>query len=87
MNEKVLTTDQITPRPSDYETVERIRRTHRSAQPNPAENPAWANAHRDCGVLLAEIERLQKLYESAVRGRAEFRKLVREMRDRIEAIP
>lgn len=46
---------------SAYETVDRIRRTHRHAQPNPAENPAWANCHMDCGILLAEIDRLHKL--------------------------
>lgn len=34
-----------------------------------------------------EIERLQAMYLSAVRGRAEFRKLVQEMRSRIEEIP
>ena len=43
---------------SPYETVERVRASVRSARPNPAENPAWANCHLDCKVLLAEIDRL-----------------------------
>jgi len=42
-----------------YETVDRIRNSHRHAKPNPAENPAWANCHMDCGILLAEIEHLK----------------------------
>jgi hypothetical protein len=50
-----------------------------------------ANRDRDVDLLLIEaadeIERLQAMYLSAVRGRAEFRKLVREMRERVEAIP
>lgn len=47
-------------RESSYETVDRIRRSHRSARPNPAENPAWANCHMDCGILLQKIEELEK---------------------------
>ena len=34
-----------------------------------------------------EIERWQKLYESAVRGRQEFRQLCREMLTRVEKLP
>lgn len=41
--------------------LEQIRLAHQSARPNAAENPAWANCHADCGVLLAEIERLQAM--------------------------
>lgn len=52
---------------SQYETVDRIRRSHRAARPNPAENPAWANCHMDCGVLLAEIDRLREALEE-IRG-------------------
>lgn len=44
-----------------YETVERIRRTHFHARPNPSENPSWANCHMDCGVLLEEIDRLKRV--------------------------
>lgn len=51
---------------SAYETVERISRTYRSARPNPAENPAWANCHMDCGILLAEIERLTREREQLI---------------------
>jgi len=50
---------------SGYETVDRIRRSHRAARPNPAENPAWANCHMDCGILLEEIEALR---EKIVKG-------------------
>jgi hypothetical protein len=46
---------------SSYETVERIRNSVRHARPNPSENPAWANCHLDCQVLLAEIERLRAI--------------------------
>lgn len=52
---ELLTADRV----SGYETVERIQRSHRHARPNPAENPAWANCHMDCGILLNEIERLR----------------------------
>lgn len=41
------------------ERIEQIRRAHKSARPNAATNPAWANCHHDCGVLLAEIDRLK----------------------------
>jgi hypothetical protein len=44
---------------SSYETVDRIRRSHRSARPNPAANPAWANCHLDCGLLLERISKLE----------------------------
>jgi len=40
-------------------SVDQIKRAHASARPK-AENPAWMNCHHDCGVLLAEIERLQR---------------------------
>src|SRR5579859_4202531 len=40
---------------SGYESVDRIRRSHRYARPNPSENPAWANCHMDCGILLERI--------------------------------
>jgi hypothetical protein len=50
-----------------------------------------ANRDRDVDLLLIEaadeIERWQKLYEMAVRGRQEFRQLCREMRERLEKIP
>lgn len=50
--------------------VEQIRRAHKSAKPNSAANPAWANCHHDCGVLLAEIDRLvAALDEICVKGR------------------
>lgn len=39
--------------------IEQIRRAHASARPNPAANPAWANAENDIGILLAEIDRLR----------------------------
>lgn len=39
--------------------IEQIRRAHASARPN-TQNPAWMNCHHDCGVLLAEIERLRR---------------------------
>ena len=45
---------------SNYETVERIRVSHRHARPDVAENPAWANCHKDCGILLTEIDRLER---------------------------
>lgn len=48
---------------SGYETVDRIRRSHLSARPNPSANPAWANCHMNCGVLLAQIERLTEALE------------------------
>jgi len=47
-------------------TIERIRLTHRAARPDPTQNPAWANCHLDCGVLLAEIARLQVALEPTV---------------------
>ncbi len=37
--------------------IEQICRAHASARPKPS-NLAWSNCHHDCGVLLAEIERL-----------------------------
>ncbi len=37
--------------------IDQIRRAHKSVQPKPS-NPAFLNCHHDCGVLLAEIERL-----------------------------
>ncbi len=38
--------------------IEQIRRAHKSARPKPA-NPAWCHTHRDCGILLEEIDRLR----------------------------
>jgi len=39
--------------------IDRIRRAHAEAQPDATHNPAWANCHRDCGILLEEIKTLQ----------------------------
>lgn len=38
--------------------IKQIRRAHNSARPK-ADNPAWCNTHRDLGVALNEIERLE----------------------------
>lgn len=43
--------------------VEQIRAAHIAARPNAAVNPAWANAERDIGVLLAEMTRLRTALE------------------------
>lgn len=40
----------------DKKAVEQIQRAHRKATPKPEVNPAWANAERDIGVLLAYID-------------------------------
>lgn len=43
--------------------IEQIRRAHASAEPKQS-NPAWVNCHRDCGVLLAEIERMRPYFDA-----------------------
>lgn len=47
--------------------VDQIRRAHESAKPDPTVNPAWANAENDIGALLAEIDRLNGVTQSAYR--------------------
>lgn len=54
--------------PTSNELIEQIRRAHASACPKPTENPAWTNCHVDCGILLAELDRLRA-------ENARFRKL------------
>ena len=39
--------------------IAQIQAAHQSARPNPAANPAWANAEHDIGVLLALITTLK----------------------------
>lgn len=62
--------------------VDQIRAAHLAARPDPAANPAWANAEHDIGVLLAEIERLnaENAYASSQaeieRARAYLRNLL-----------
>ena len=80
---------------SGYESVERIRRSHRNARPDAAENPAWANCHLDCGVLLTEIERLRAELAAATQRadhwydvateRDQFRLQAEAERDRLRA--
>jgi hypothetical protein len=45
---------------TDVDRIEQIRRAHKSARPNPAANPAWANAENDIGVLLDRIDELER---------------------------
>ncbi len=40
--------------------IESIRRAHEAARPDPTANPAWFHCERDIGVLLAEIDRLNR---------------------------
>ena len=42
--------------------IDQIKRAHKSAQPK-RENPAWCNTHRDLGVVLDELERLEALID------------------------
>ena len=52
-------------RKKDATAVEQIRQAHRSAHPG-NHNPAWLNSHKDCGVLLAEIDRLRAVNKGLV---------------------
>lgn len=45
--------------------IAQIRAAHQSARPNPAVNPAWANAEHDIGVLLATITTLERQLATA----------------------
>ena len=49
------------------ERLIQIRLAYQEAKPNVAENPAWANTHRDLRIVLGELNEAEMLLSRAMR--------------------